>query len=146
MTKKMNWEKKLEKNREGSNRHYLQHTLHNTEECFIVNKSSKTPKHYKHCFNNQHKALLIKDKATLMIEIYNYIDLMNEGWKPNWNDFAEIKYGILIEYEGGSGSCKVSMMRNVNSSVFGLVCKERNIANGVVREFGDDLIKNFCKQ
>lgn len=94
-----------------------------------------------HAFPNEESAELIKEKILLMQEMHAFAHAMNDGWLPNWNDVSQKKHGIA--YERNSS---IIEFKHYNYFIFGIAVKSEEIAEQMLKEFGERIEKYYNKQ
>lgn len=92
-------------------------------------------------FKSNEEAGLLADKCNLMIEMWHFANVHNNGWKPNWNNDSK-KYGVEKVHKGVG----IESQGGYNSFVFGIAVKSIEIANKMLEEFKDKIEEVYNKQ
>ena len=86
---------------------------------------------------------LYEEKALLMADMMHFAYVKNEGWKPNWGDDEQDKYGLSI----GNNREIYSISYCVhNCFLFGIAVKSEKIAREMLEEFGKRIERIYNKQ
>lgn len=85
-------------------------------------------------FKREEDANNVAFKCNLMAEMTNFAIAHNDGWKPDWSDYNQLKFGIFAGLH--PSVCEIS---SVNPSVFGIVVKSKRIAELMLKEFKEKL-------
>lgn len=102
-----------------------------------ANPSKRKPEH---AFKTPAQAELMNQKLQLLQEMYAFAHSYNEGWEPN---FSGLSHGLLIA--GGKPTAS-SYSGDRNYFVFGIVVKTPEVAEAMLREFGNRLEEFYSKQ
>lgn len=87
------------------------------------------------------QAGLVKEKMLLMQEILAFAHVRNEGWEADWRDGGG-KYGIVMVED----EITVKYYISVNSFIFGILVKSKEIAEEMLAIFGERIEKYYNKQ
>lgn len=94
-----------------------------------------------HAFRTKEQAKLVKEKMLLMQEMLAFAHVKNNGWEADWREVGG-KYGIvMIEDE-----ITVKHYILVNSFIFGISVKSKEIAEEMLAIFGERIAKYYQKQ
>ena len=79
-----------------------------------------------------HLAIFLAKKFTLIQELETFAWLMNDGWRPDWNDKSSDKWGLIV-----TPALDFRSVSNCNNLLFGITVKSQEIAIEMIRLFGD---------
>lgn len=115
--------------------------ISNQYEVLTVGWGFENERKPEHAFRTKEQAELIKEKILLMQEMQAFAHVRNEGWMPDWQDEGQKRYGIALEGD------KIQLFRltYVNSFVFGVTVKSREIAEEMLEIFGERIEKFYNK-
>ena len=73
----------------------------------------------------------IRNKVSFFIDSLIIVDVLNEGWKPNWKNFNETKY--IINYDNEKNIYRIESYGYTNYS--GLIFKTEELAKYFIDTF-----------
>lgn len=88
--------------------------------------------------DSQHE--LYEEKALLMADMMHFAYVRNEGWKPDWGDDEQDKYGLSI---GNNREIYSVSYCTCNFFLFGIAVKSSKIAEEMLLEFGKRIEKFY---
>lgn len=107
----------------------------------IYSDLRSAPRKPEYALQTSSQAELVKEKMLLMQEMLAFAHVRNEGWKPDWEEESN-KWGISI----ARGIPGTDRCWHNNSVVFGITVKSKEIAEEMLKIFGERIQKYYNEQ
>ena len=88
-------------------------------------------------FKTREEAEQYDKERILLFKLHKWAEEHNEGWRPNWKDFKEIKYYIICNKE--KGEFDINRCRCFRQLTKLPLFKTEEIAEQFIEEFGDEI-------
>lgn len=93
---------------------------------------------YLSAYPEEHRGALISMAKTFIV-----VDVLNDGWRPNWSDYNEAKYELYWDLSGGGFRLNFVRSRYSGSNVGSrLVFKTKTIGEHAAKYF-ENLFKDW---
>lgn len=91
------------------------------------------------CFKTEKEVLFALEKQKIKVELQDFADNGNEGWKPNWNDINEEKYFLMYDYNIKDIRCSCNGVFKTNSIYF----RSKYEAERAITIIGEERLKKY---